>query len=215
MFTGIVQELGKIRERVETGKAVLFSFTAPLLSHSLKVGDSIACDGVCLTVERSGSGEFSVCAVPETLSKTTLGEWKTGTTVNLEPALTPQTPIGGHFMMGHIDATCEVVEVKTLSSGEGREISVRLPAEFIRYCVYKGSLTLSGISLTIASIEEDLLRFAIIPHTLEVTNLGAATVGTRLNFEVDVLAKYVERQLKFGKSEITEFKLETWGYEVR
>ena len=214
MFTGIVQELGEVREIVPAGEAVRFSLKAPLLSPRLKIGDSVACDGACLTVETSGDGMFSVCAVPETLSKTALGVWKTGSRVNLEPAVTLQTSLGGHFMLGHVDGVCEVVAIENLEKGEGREITVRLPAEFLPYCVYKGSLTLSGISLTIASIENDLLRFAIIPHTLEVTNLSDAKVGTALNFEVDILAKYVERQLA-RSSGITERDLEKWGYEVR
>lgn len=215
MFTGIVQELGEVREVVPTGKAVRFSFKAPLLAEKLQVGDSIACDGACLTVEQRGDGEFSVSAVPETLAKTALGEWKTGARINLEPALTLQTPLGGHFMMGHVDGVCEVVAVQNLEKGEGREITVRLPQEFLRYCVYKGSLALAGISLTLASVDGDLLRFAIIPHTLDVTNLGDAKVGTRLNFEVDILAKHVERQLAAGRADISELDLEKWGYEVR
>ncbi len=214
MFTGIVQELGEIRESLPAGEAIRFSFKAPLLAAQLKIGDSVACDGACLTVEQSGSGEFSVCAVPETLSKTALGNWNAGTRVNLEPALTPQTPMGGHFMLGHVDGVCEVTQIKNLAAGEGREISVRLPEEFLRYCVYKGSLTLSGISLTIASVEADVLRFAIIPHTLEVTNLGSVKSGALLNFEVDILAKYVERQLQ-KSSGITESDLEKWGYAVQ
>ena len=223
MFTGIVQELGEVREVAPMGKAVRFSFRAPILIPGLKAGDSVACDGACLTVEQVASDGFSVSAVPETLAKTSLGSWKTGTRVNLESALTLQTPLGGHFVMGHVDGVCEVVEVLELARGEGREITVRLPAEFLRYCVYKGSLALSGVSLTLASVDGDQVRFAIIPHTLEHTNLLAVKPGMRLNFEVDVLAKHVERQLAVGLTHasslqpigITELDLETWGYEVR
>ncbi len=131
MFTGIVQELGEIRECIPAGNAIRFSFKAPLLSAKLEIGDSIACDGVCLTVEQRNAAEFSVSAVPETLAKTTLKEWKTGSPVNLEPATTPQTSLGGHFVLGHVDGVCEIVEVKSLASGEGREITVRLPREFL------------------------------------------------------------------------------------
>jgi riboflavin synthase len=220
MFTGIVQELGKIREKIPVGKAIRFSFEAPLLSPRLQVGDSIACDGVCLTVEESSATGFSVSAVPETLAKTTLKEWKAGTSVNLEPSATPQTSLGGHFVLGHVDGLCEVVAAKRLDAGEGLELTVRLPEEFLPYCVYKGSLTLSGISLTIAAVEGDRLRFAIIPHTLEVTNLRQVTPGQHLNFEADILAKYVERQLAFraagaaASSTLAAATLEKWGYEV-
>jgi riboflavin synthase len=214
MFTGIVQELGEIRERLPAGKAIRFSFQAPMLSGKLKVGDSVACDGVCLTVEQNESSGFSVCAVPETLVKTTLGGLKAGDIVNLESALTTQDPLGGHFVLGHVDGVCEIISVKTLASGEGCEITVRLPEEFLPYCVYKGSLALSGVSLTIAAIEGDSLRFALIPHTLNATNLGRRVkLGTRLNFEVDILSKYVERQLAFRASPgVSEFDLEKWGY---
>ena len=217
MFTGIVQELSEIRECLPAGKASRFSFQAPVLSGKLKVGDSVACDGVCLTVEKNEPSGFSVSAVPETLAKTTLGGLKTGDIVNLEPALTSQDPLGGHFVMGHVDGVCEIISVNILAAGEGCEITVRLPEEFLPYCVYKGSLALSGVSLTIAAVEGEALRFALIPHTLKATNLGRRVkLGTRLNFEVDILAKYVERQLAFRVSPgVSEFDLEKWGYGTR
>ena len=223
MFTGIVQELGEIRDCLPAGKAMRFSVRSTVLSPKLNIGDSVSCDGACLTVEQCNPTgfSFSVSAVPETLDKTTLGSWKVGDGVNLESALTPQTPMGGHFVMGHVDGVCEVVAVKSLSAREGREITVRLPPEFLSYCVYKGSLALSGVSLTIAAVEEDCLRLAIIPHTLEVTNLGKVKPGFRLNFEVDVLAKYVERAVgSYGRTplqpvqSITESKMEKWGYAI-
>ncbi len=211
MFTGIVQEMGKIVARAEVarvsdlhpGQAVRFSIEAPLVAPRLNIGDSVACDGVCLTVETliRNSAEvvtgFTVCAVPETLAKTTLDLWAVGGVINLETALTAATPLGGHFVLGHADGVAEVVEVNALgSAGEsGREVTVRLPAEFLPFCVYKGSITLSGVSLTIAAVEEDRIRVALIPHTLEVTTLGLAVPRGRVNFEVDILAKHIERQL--------------------
>jgi len=168
-------------------------------------------------------GHFSVCAVPETLSKTTLSDWKVGRKVNLESALTLQTPLGGHFVMGHVDDVCDVVAASDLPNGEGCELTVRLPEEFLRYCVYKGSLTLSGVSLTIAAVDGDLLRFALIPHTLQETTFASLKAGDRLNFEVDMLAKYVERQLATGFRghaslqpipSFNESDLEKWGYGV-
>jgi riboflavin synthase len=197
MFTGIVQEMGKIVARSVAGDAVRFTVAAPLLAPKLSLGDSVSCDGVCLTVETVDASSFTVCAVPETLAKTTLNLWAVDGFVNLESALTASTPLGGHFVLGHVDGVCEVTEVRARGEADegGREVTVRLPAEFLPYCVYKGSITLSGVSLTIAAIEGDLLRVALIPHTLEATTLGFAATRGRMNFEVDILAKHIERQL--------------------
>ncbi len=220
MFTGIVQDLGTVRGRVAAGEAIRFTLASPRLAEKLQVGDSVACDGVCLTVERVLPGGFSVCAVPETLSKSTLSGWKSGDTVNLEPAATPQTALGGHFVLGHADGVCEVVAVKSLPRA-GLEFAVALPESFLQYCPYKGSLALSGVSLTIAAVEGNALRFAVIPHTLQLTNLGNLRKGQRLNFEVDILAKYVERQMSrrgadpAGDAGASQWlALEKWGYGV-
>jgi|GEM_PF-162023 len=224
MFTGIVQELGTIRDRQSAGAggALRFAIDAPRLAPGLAVGDSVCCDGVCLTVETLYKDPesnpappgtewepigFTACAIPETLSKTTLGSWAVGDPVNLEGALTASTPLGGHFVLGHVDGTCEVTAVREVGGGgdSGREVEVRLPDAFRAYCVYKGSICLSGVSLTIAAADasregDARLRVALIPHTVEVTSLKRAAPGTRLNFEVDIIAKHVERQLavRFG-----------------
>ena len=203
MFTGIVQEMGKIVAREDVGAtaghAVRFTVSAPTVAPKLSIGDSVSCDGACLTVEtlipsKDDINGFTVCAIPETLSKTTLDLWAVGGFVNLESALTAKDPLGGHFVLGHVDGVCEVVAVNDLGDA-GREVTVRLPEEFLPYCVYKGSITLSGVSLTIAAVEGDTVRVALIPHTLEVTTLGFAVPRGRLNFEVDILAKHIERQL--------------------
>ncbi len=200
MFTGIVQEIGTVRDRIPAGDAVRFVIDAPRLSAKLAIGDSIACEGVCLTVESletvAGSdvpSGFSARAVPETLARTTLGDWSIGTPLNLEISLTPVTPMGGHFVLGHTDGVCDVTEVRVLAEGEGWEISLRLPENFARYCAYKGSIALAGVSLTLASVDRDSVRIAVIPHTLSVTTFGNLKAGDRVNFEVDILAKYVER----------------------
>ncbi|MCD6023338.1 MAG: riboflavin synthase subunit alpha [Fibrobacteria bacterium] len=194
MFTGIVQEMGKIVARSNAGEAVRFSIAAPSVASRLSVGDSVACDGACLTVETLIEGGFTACAIPETLAKTTLSSWTVGGRVNLETALTAAAPLGGHFVLGHVDGVGEVTAVNDLGDG-GRELTVRLPEEFLPYCVYKGSITLAGVSLTIAAVEGDAVRVALIPHTLQATTLGLAVPGGRLNFEVDILAKHIERQL--------------------
>jgi riboflavin synthase len=221
MFTGIVQEVGRVRGISPVGDAVRFTISAPGLAPRLAVGDSVACDGACLTVEKLERDGFTVCAVPETLARTTLRHWKNGSALNLEPALTPATPMGGHFVHGHIDGTCEVVEVRPLGSGEGREITVRLPEPITRYCVYNVSICLSGVSLTVAAVKGNSVRVALIPHTLSATNLGDVVAGDHLNFEVDILAKYVER-LSVGTRHassprdpsISTDTLRKWGYEV-
>lgn len=195
MFTGIVQEIGRLRDRVAVGDAVRLHFIAPGVASRLAVGDSVACEGACLTVETLESEGFTACAIPETLAKTTLGLWTANEAVNLETALTANTAMGGHFVLGHVDGVCVVVVVQDLGDG-GRELTVRLPEEFVPFCVYKGSITLSGVSLTIAAVEDDRVRVALIPHTLAVTTLGGRKVGDRLNFETDILAKHVERQLQ-------------------
>jgi riboflavin synthase len=185
-----------LREKTALGPAVRFRVEAPGIASGLKVGDSVSCNGVCLTAETVLTDGFTATAVPETLSRTNLGTLDIGDGINLEPALAVGTPLGGHFMQGHVDAVAEVSAVKPLPGGGGKELSVRIPAAYTRYCIEKGSFGLNGVSLTIAALEGDVLRFALVPHTLSHTTLDAAAPGTRLNFEVDMLGKYVERLLE-------------------
>jgi riboflavin synthase len=196
MFTGIVQEVGVLRDRSWAGPSLRFRIQGPRIAAGLKAGDSIACNGVCLTAEEVLADGFLAAAVPETLSCTTLGDLVPGDGINLEPALTAGTPLGGHFVQGHVDGIAEVTEVKTLPGDGGKELVVRVPSGHLRYCVAKGSFALQGVSLTIASLAGDRLRFALVPHTLSHTTLDKAAPGHRLNFEVDMLGKYVERLLE-------------------
>jgi riboflavin synthase len=199
MFTGIVQEVGALRERKSAGPAVRIRVLAPRIAAGLKPGDSVACNGVCLTAEEVLPDGFTATAVPETLSRTTLGALQNGDGINLEPALAVGSPLGGHFMQGHVDGVAEVTAVRALPDGGGKELSVRVPQGFLRYCVEKGSFGLHGVSLTIAALEADgQLRFALVPHTLAHTTLDKSAPGDRLNFEVDMLGKYVERLLASG-----------------
>ncbi len=231
MFTGIVQSLGVLSGITRFSEGVRLDFTGGHPNaFTLRMGDSVAVNGVCLTATTLGPDGFSAFAVPETLSRTNLGDLQPGDTVNLEPALTPTTPLGGHYVQGHVDGVAEVAAVNTLPGERpdtgNLEMTVRLPQEFLRYCVTKGSLALNGVSLTIASIEGADLRFALVPHTLQNTTLGKATPGTRLNFEVDLLAKYAERLLSARMearehnpqsapvSALTSERLREWGYEV-
>ncbi len=239
MFTGIVQSLGVLSGLTRHSEGVRLDFQGGYPHEfPLRIGDSVSVNGVCLTATHLTSEGFSAFAVPETLSLTTLGDLQVGHTVNLEPALTPTAPLGGHYVQGHVDGVAEVTSVKIMNGATAknddasdtgnRELTVRLPSDHLRYCIVKGSLTLNGVSLTIASIEGAELRFALVPHTLQKTNLGKAVAGTRLNFEVDLLAKYVERLLvthpagsesmgqfpKSSESALTSDRLREWGYGV-
>jgi riboflavin synthase len=199
MFTGIVEEVGTIRDKIPAGPALRFRLTAPVVAKGLKPGDSVACNGVCLTAEEVFPDGFTATAVPETLKRTTLGSARKGETVNLEAALKAGGPMGGHIVQGHVDGVGEVTGWRDLPGGAGKELAIRIPHAFTRYCVEKGSLALHGVSLTIAGIDGDAIRIALVPHTLAHTNLGCMKPGDTLNFEVDLVGKYVEKLLGFAK----------------
>ena len=187
MFTGIVRERGRVASMAQEGVGTRLEISAPETASSLAVGDSVSVSGACLTATAISNGNFAVTAVPETLSRTTLGRLVVGGEVNLEPALHAGDALGGHFVQGHVDA---VGRVSTIDEGR---VWVEAPPEVLRYCVEKGSITVDGVSLTIAGLRDDAFEVALIPHTLEVTTLGALERGDEVNLEVDVLAKYVER----------------------
>src|SRR5262245_26500170 len=187
MFTGIVRERGRVASMAQEGDGTRLEISAPETASSLAVGDSVSVSGACLTATAISNGNFAVTAVPETLSRTTLGRLVVGGEVNLEPALHAGDALGGHFVQGHVDA---VGRVSTIDEGR---VWVEAPPEVLRYCVEKGSITVDGVSLTIAGLRDDAFEVALIPHTLEVTTLGALERGDEVNLEVDVLAKYVER----------------------
>lgn len=192
MFTGIVEELGTVvaaGTRLEVRCAVVRS--------DLSIGASVAVNGVCLTAVQVTETGFVADLAPETLSRSNLGDLVRGSRVNLERPVTPATRLSGHIVQGHVDATGEVValdELDALSQGNWW-LKVRVPQALDRYLVEKGSVTLDGISLTIAAIDGDVIGVTIIPHTFANTTIGQARVGTRLNIEVDVLAKHVEKLL--------------------
>lgn len=232
MFTGIVEEVGVIREKIPVGPALRFRLMAPGVAQGLKPGDSVSCNGVCLTAETIFPDGFTATAVPETLQRSTLGSIANGDAVNLESALKAGSPMGGHIVQGHVDGVAEVAAWKELPDGSGRELTIRVPEAFTRYCVEKGSLSLHGVSLTIAGIDGDRIRIALVPHTLSHTNLGLMKAGDKLNFEVDLVGKYVEKLLGFmgdktvpaggawarsqgGKSgSLDASNLGKWGYGV-
>ena len=191
MFTGIVREVGRVVE-VDAGDAgATLRITAPETAARTAVGDSVAIGGVCLTAESVEGETMRFHAVPETLSRSTLGGLQAGDGVNVEPALRAGEPLGGHIVQGHIDGLASVRAVE--QEGDGVRVSFEAPPELLGYLVEKGSVTVDGVSLTVARLEEDVFAVALIPHTLSVTTLGALAPGAQVNLEVDVLAKYVER----------------------
>jgi riboflavin synthase len=194
VFTGIVKELGKVAGVERRGGQVRLALAAPLSAPELEIGDSLAIDGCCLTVVAKDGRRLFFDVSPETLERSTLGSLAEGEAVNLEPALTAGAPVGGHLVQGHVDAVGEVRSCEP--EGEGVRMWISVPPELLRYCAEKGSLTVAGVSLTIAELSEDAVAVALIPHTLAETTLGAAGPGTRVNLEVDVIAKYVERLLE-------------------
>ena len=191
MFTGIVRELGRVDdvERNEAGARLRISGA---VASKLATGDSVSVEGACLTVAGLDGGAFEADVMNQTLSLTTLGELTAGDPVNLEPALRAGEPLGGHIVQGHVDGVAEVV-----SDGIARRLGVRVPDGLERYAVEHGSVTLAGVSLTVAAVDGDRLEVSLIPETLERTTLRAATEGKKLNLELDVLARYVERLLGF------------------
>jgi riboflavin synthase len=194
VFTGIVREVGSVEEVDVDGGGLRLVVSAPGTAASAGVGDSVAVNGVCLTAESVDGTRISFHAVPETVRRTSLGRLDTGAAVNVEPALRAGDPLGGHLVQGHVDGVGHVRSVE--SEGEGVRLVVEAPEELLRYCVEKGSITVEGVSLTVAELHDGAFGVALIPHTLSVTTLGALDQGADVNLEVDVVAKYVEALLQ-------------------
>ena len=191
MFTGIVREMGRVVGTDGDESGVALQVDAPDTAATTGIGDSISIDGVCLTAEAVDNETIRFHAVSETLRRSTLGRLRAGDSVNVEPALRAGEPLGGHIVQGHVDG---VGSVRTIDpEGDGARVTFEAPPEVLRYCVEKGSITVAGVSLTIAALDAGSFSIALVPHTLSVTTLGALDIGTSVNLEVDVLAKYVER----------------------
>ncbi len=198
MFTGIIEELGKVRTVEQRGENARIVIEAKLVLEDTRLGDSIAVNGVCLTALDLHPDSFAADVSKETLARTTIGALKEGTPVNLERSVTPETRLGGHMVQGHVDARGELIAVE--DHGESWTVRFAYPKEIARYLVFKGSVAVEGISLTIAGLTDDYFEVAIIPKTWEVTNLSSLKVGDGVNLEVDVIGKYVERLLSFKDS---------------
>ena len=194
MFTGIIEELGSVRSIEERGANARIVISARVVTEGTNHGDSISVNGVCLTALDVGPDSFAADVSMETLARSTLGTLQPGTPVNLERAVTPATRLGGHIVQGHVDARGQLDGVE--DHGESWTIKIAYPKEIGRYLVFKGSVAVEGISLTIAGLTDDHFEVAIIPKTWEVTNLSRLKPGDDVNLEVDVIAKYVERLLE-------------------
>lgn len=193
MFTGIVEELGEVTAVEKLGDSSRFRLRGPVVTEGARHGDSIAVNGVCLTVVETGDGEFTADVMEETLKRSSLGALDVGSRVNLERPMAVGGRLGGHIVQGHVDGTGAVV---ARTPSENWEIvKVSLPAELSRYVVEKGSITVDGVSLTVVDAGPDYFTISLIPTTLALTTLGLKQPGDPVNLEVDVIAKYVERLL--------------------
>ncbi len=193
MFTGIIEELGSVRSIEERGENARIVIAARVVTEGTNHGDSISVNGVCLTALDIQPDSFAADVSRETLLRSTLGNLKPGAPVNLERAVTPATRLGGHIVQGHVDARGQFAGVE--DHGDSWTVRLTFPKEIARYLVFKGSVAVEGISLTIAALADDYFEVAIIPKTWEVTNLSRLKPGDDVNLEVDVIGKYVERML--------------------
>jgi riboflavin synthase len=192
MFTGIITDVGRVRA-VRPGGDTAFTIATAFDSQDIAIGASIACAGVCLKVTERGQGWFAVQASAETLSRTTLGEWREGSSINLERALKLGDELGGHILSGHVDAVAEIVSRRP--EGDSVRFVFAVPPPFDKAIAPKGSVALDGVSLTVNEVEGSRFGVNIIPHTQANTTFGAAQAGDRVNLEIDVLARYVARLL--------------------
>ncbi len=197
MFTGIVEELGQVAALTNLGDSVRLEINGPLVVSDSKIGDSIAVNGVCLTVTSKTADGFTADVMQETLNRSTLGALAAGSKVNLERPVTMATRLGGHMVQGHVDGMGEITKREVSDNWE--VVTIAPPKELLKYIVEKGSITVDGTSLTIASVDSKVFTVSLIPETLTKTTLGIAQVGDKVNLEVDVMAKYVEKLIGANK----------------
>lgn len=215
MFTGIIEELGIIASLEKRADGAKIKISAKTVCQGTNEGDSISVNGVCLTALEITPSSFTADVSGETLDKSTIGNLKSGSRVNLERAVTPETRLGGHIVQGHVDARGKFLGAK--QDGDFWTVKIGFPREIGQYLVYKGSISVEGISLTIAELKDNYFEIAVIPKTWELTNLSTLRVGDSVNLEADVIAKYVERILLYGKTQektegVTMEKLKKMGF---
>lgn len=194
MFTGIIETIGTVVSAQRTGGDVRIVISAPEFEkHTIAIGDSVACNGVCLTVIVRDGAQMTFDVSVESINHSLIGDWKQGSKVNLELALQPQSRLGGHLVSGHVDGLAELCELK----GDARSwrMIFKAPDQLKKYIAQKGSITINGVSLTVNSVSDNRFDVNVIPHTFEVTTLGELKVGDKVHIEVDLIARYLERLL--------------------
>src|SRR3989337_1754389 len=200
MFTGLVEEKGELLQKIKTGDGYQLAIKASKIMEDLDIGSSISVNGCCLTVVKKDRNTFSVDTIEETLKKTNLGTLVPGNKVNLERPLKADARLGGHFVLGHVDTTGVVKEIKELSNSHFMKIA--FPEKFKNYLIYVGSISIDGVSMTVAELEENWFGVGIIPFTWQETIFSDKKVGDKVNLEFDVLGKYVERSMEGKKDDI-------------
>lgn len=201
MFTGIIEEVGKIQTINNSGNSKIFTVLAKTILENKKIGGSISVNGACMTIIQIENGHFKFETLEETLKKTNLCKLKKGDPVNLESPLTLQKPIDGHLVLGHIDEMAEILTVKK-EKGD-KVINIKTPKNLKKYLALKGSITINGVSLTVSHLEEDFFSVNLISHTIKCTNLGSIKQGGFVNLEIDMLARYLKRLLDDKEKETT------------
>jgi riboflavin synthase len=207
MFTGIIEEVGRVTSIAENQGTRRMTVSAPSLPQQLKKGDSIAVSGVCLTAVAITATSFSADLAEETWTRTSFSRIREGALVNLELPMQANGRFGGHIVQGHADGTGKFFSLERIAGADDYWLKIEIPPELARYVIFKGSLSIEGISLTVAKIEGTLVTVAIIPHTSEATNLHSLKAGDPVNLEVDMIAKYVEKMLR-GESENSSITIE-------
>jgi riboflavin synthase len=196
MFTGIIEEVGKVVKIEQRGENRRITIAAENTPKELKPGDSVAVSGVCLTALDIKPKSFCADLAPETWARTSFSRMHEGALVNLELPMKANGRFGGHIVQGHVDGVGKLIELQRIADSENWWLRIELPSEIERYTVFKGSISIEGISLTVAKIEQNVCTVAIIPHTVEMTNLGSLKPGDPVNLEADLIAKYVEKMTK-------------------
>lgn len=194
MFTGIIEEQGSLKEIAETTDKFEIAIYSKVINEDMSIGDSISINGICLTVTKFSENSFTVDVMPETLNKTALKDLSKGDLINLERAVKVNSRLGGHIVSGHIDGVGEIIAIE--SDKNAVWYQVKADSDLLKYVIYKGSIAMDGISLTVAGVDEDTFSVSIIPHTQDVTNFSSKKVGDFVNLEADIISKHVEKLLK-------------------
>ena len=209
MFTGLIETLGTLHTIERGNRSLLFGIVPKLIPFEVSLGDSVAINGVCLTIEKISGKELYLRAVEETIRRSVLGTLQSESVVNMERALLATSRFDGHLVQGHVDGRARLVQIEP--RGDAKLYSFSLAPEFLRFVAEKGSVSLDGISLTVSAVGADRFTVSLIPHTIQETNLAQLQVGKEVNFECDVLARYVDRLMQFRGSSTTK---ETQGSDM-